>query len=39
MISRVAKALLDKGIELKGELYTVDGVKQAIIRYVKEGKI
>jgi energy-coupling factor transport system ATP-binding protein len=39
MISRVAKALLDKGIELKGELYTVEGVKQAIIRYVKEGKI
>lgn len=39
MISRVAKALLDKGIELKGELYTVEGVKQALIRYVKEGKI
>ena len=38
MISRVAKALRDRGIDLCGELYTVQGVKEAIIKYVKEGK-
>ena len=38
MISRVAKELRDRGIMLEGELYTVEGVKEAILRYVKEGK-
>ena len=38
MISRVAKALIERGIKLSGELYTVDGVKAAILEYVKEGK-
>ena len=37
MISRVAKELRSRGIDLKGELYTVDGVKAAILQYVKEG--
>lgn len=36
MISRVADELRRRGIELQGELYTVDGVKSAILRYVKE---
>ena len=36
-ISRVAKELKARGIELSGELYTVEGVKNAILEYVKEG--
>ena len=38
MISRVADELKRRGISLEGELYTVDGVKDAILRYVKEGR-
>ena len=38
MISRVAKELKSRGIDLSGELYTVDGVKSAILEYVKEGR-
>ena len=38
MISRVADALAKRGINLCGELYTVEGVKQAILEYVKEGR-
>jgi hypothetical protein len=38
MISRVANALAKRGINLCGELYTVEGVKQAILEYVKEGR-
>lgn len=38
MISRVAGELVKRGIDLKGELYTVEGVKAAIIGYVKEGR-
>ena len=37
MISRVATELKKRGIPLDGKLYTVDGVKDAILRYVKEG--
>lgn len=37
MISRVAAELKKRGIALDGKLYTVDGVKDAILRYVKEG--
>ena len=38
MISRVAAELRHRGINLSGELYTVDGVKAAILEYLKEGK-
>ena len=38
MISRVADELRKRGINLQGELYTVEGVKKAILQYVKEGK-
>ena len=38
MISRVAKELKKRGINLTGELYTVEGVKQAILEYIKEGR-
>ena len=38
MISRVAEELKKRGIVLQGELYTVEGVKNAILRYVKEGR-
>ena len=34
VISRIAENLKKKGIALSGDLYTVDGVKEAIIRYV-----
>ena len=37
MISRVATELKKRGITLEGKLYTVDGVRDAIVRYVKEG--
>ena len=37
MISRVATELKKRGIPLDGKLYTVDGVRDAILRYVKEG--
>ena len=38
MISRVASELKKRGISLDGKLYTVEGVKSAILQYVKEGK-
>ena len=37
MISRVAAELRRRGITLDGELYTVEGVKRAILQYVKEA--
>lgn len=37
MISRVATELKRRGINLDGELYTVEGVKNAILDYLKEG--
>ena len=33
-IAHIAKALSDMGYDLKGELYTVDGVKNAIEKYI-----
>ena len=38
MISRVAAELRHRGINLSGELYTVEGVKNAILDYLKEGR-
>ena len=38
MISRVAAELRHRGINLSGELYTVEGVKKAILDYLKEGR-
>lgn len=38
MISRVASSLIKRGIPLSGELYTVDGVKNAILDYLKGGR-
>jgi hypothetical protein len=38
MISRVVSQLKKRGIELCGELYTVQGVKNAILEYVKGGQ-
>ena len=38
MISRVASELKNRGINLSGELYTVEGVKAAILEYLKEGR-
>lgn len=38
MISRVAAELKKRGIALDGRLYTVQGVKDAILRYLKEGE-
>ena len=39
LISKVASSLKKRGIDLRGELYTVDGVKDAILNYLKEGKV
>lgn len=38
-ISKLAEKLINAGIPLKGKLYTVEGVKQAILECVREGKI
>lgn len=37
MVSRIASALIKKGITLSGELYTVDGVCKAILNYIGGG--
>ena len=37
-ISKIAAALIDKGINISGELYTVDGAKAAILEYIKGVK-
>jgi energy-coupling factor transport system ATP-binding protein len=34
LISKIAENLKARGIELSGNLYTVDGVKDAILRYI-----
>ena len=38
IISKIADELIKRGIPLEGTLYTVDGVKNAIIEYLKGGK-
>lgn len=37
-VSKIASSLAERGIELKGKLYTVEGVKAAILEYIKEVK-
>ena len=37
-VAKIAAELGRRGILLDGELYTVDGVKNAVIRYIKEGR-
>lgn len=39
LISKIADELIQRGIPLKGTLYTVEGVKNAIIEYAKGAKI
>ena len=39
MVARIAAALRKRGIPLEGKLYTVDGVKEAILRLRKEGRV
>ena len=38
-VSRIASAIRSRGIDLSGELYTVDGVCSAILRRLKEGSV
>ena len=38
MVARIAAALRKKGFPLEGTLYTVEGVKNAILRLRREGK-
>ena len=38
LISKVSNRLLKAGIALDGTLYTVEGVKEAILRYVRKGE-
>ena len=38
MISKIADELIKRGIPLKGTLYTVEGVKNAIIEYARGNK-
>ena len=37
-VAKISAELKRRGIALEGELYTVDGAKNAIIRYIKEGR-
>ena len=39
MISRIADELKRRGIDLNGTLYTVDGVYEAILEYMKGGRV
>ena len=39
MVSRVAIALKTRGIDLEGTLYTPEGMRDAILSYLKGGKI
>ena len=38
-ISGIAAELISRGIKLSGELYTVSGVRDAILRYIKGGAV
>ena len=37
-VARVADRLIAAGIPLEGKLYTVEGVRDALLRYRKEGR-
>ena len=39
MIARIAEMLKERGIPLSGTLYTVDGVKKAILEYLQGGTL
>lgn len=39
VISKIAAKLKRSGIDLKGKLYTVDGVREAILRYIGREKL
>ena len=39
IVARIAAALRKKGYPLEGRLYTVEGVKDAILRLRKEGRV
>ena len=39
MISRIAARLRERGVVLSGTLYTVEGVRRAILEYIGEGKV
>lgn len=38
LVSKIADELVRRGIPLEGTLYTVDGVKNAIIEYIRRGR-
>lgn len=38
-IAKISSALRKSGISLEGELYTVDGVKEAIIKYIGRDRV
>ena len=38
-VSKIAAELIKRGICLEGELYTVEGVKDALLRYMKGGAV
>ena len=38
VVSKIAAALREKGIDLSGELYTVEGAKNAILEYIGRAK-
>ncbi len=38
-VSKIAKRLKSEGVDLQGTLYTVEGLKDAIIEYIRRGKL
>ena len=39
LVSKIARKLVESGIQLNGELYTVEGVKNAILDYIGREKL
>ena len=37
-VAKISAELVRRGVSLDGQLYTVDGVKNAVLRYIKEGR-
>ena len=38
VVAKIASSLRKAGIDIDGKLYTVDGVKEAILKYIEEAK-
>ena len=37
-VAKITAALRRRGVTLEGQLYTVEGAKNAVLQYIKEGR-